>query len=184
MRRKNTSRSTDSLSQIIDGVLRTLSVGLLLGALSSAVNAQQNIATSHLRPSHKTIVEKWLIGKASLRLATLADCLNKEGLAATREQFGKNHHPYYIVGDFNRDKRQDFAVVLVNKRKIKDNFAVAIFNGPLNKQGVPAFFEEGWDLSDGGLLESGGGVMAGPFESDNCVILRPRGKKYVIKNCI
>ena len=87
-------------------------------------------------------------------------------------------------GDFNRDKRQDFAVALIDKRKKKDKFAVAIFNGSVGKISSPAFFEEGWDLSDGGLSGCGVGVIVGPFESDNCVILSPRGKKYVIKDCI
>lgn len=66
-------------------------------------------------------------------------------------------------------------------RKSKEPFAIAIFNGPVGKNSVPAYFAEGWDLGDGGLFVGEGGVIAGPFESDNCVILRPRGKKYVIK---
>lgn len=145
---------------------------------------KKGVGEAPLRSQHREVVERWLAGKPNLRLATLADCLNKDGLAATREQFGKNHHPYYVVGDFNRDNQEDFAVVLIDKRKTKDNFAIAIFNGPSNKRNIPAFFEEGWDLSDGGLIKGGGGILAGPFESDNCVILRPRRKGYTVVDCI
>lgn len=163
----------------------TVIVLCVLCALPGAVKAQQKgIAAAHLSPQHREAVERWLAGKPNLRLATVADCLNKDGLAATRKQFGKGYHPYYAVGDFNRDKRNDFAVALVDKRKKKNKFAVAIFNGRVGKDSVPAFFEEGWDLSDGGLSDGGGGVMAGPFESDNCVILRPRGKRYIVKDCL
>jgi len=157
----------------------------ILPILPVVVNAQQEgIGPKHLSQQHTEVVDRWLAGKSDLRLATLADCLNKDGLAATREQHGKSYHPYYAVGDFNHDKREDFAVVLVNKRKKKDKFAVAVFNGALGKNTVPAYFGEGWDLSDGGLFEGSDGILAGPFESDNCVILRPRRKTYVVVACI
>jgi len=32
------------------------------------------------------VVEEWLAKKPDLRLATVADCLNKDGLAATRQK--------------------------------------------------------------------------------------------------
>ena len=163
-------------------------VGLF--GMTGAGNAQQRYqkdqsdGASHLSPQHREAVDQWLSSrKLALRVATVADCSNKEGLAITRKERGKGYHPYYAVGDFNGDRREDFAIALVNPRKRKERFAVAIFNGPVGKQSTPAFFEEGWDLSDGGLFDGGGGVMAGPFESDNCVILRPRGKKYIIKDC-
>ncbi len=130
------------------------------------------------------MVDRWLVGETRSAFREITDCLNKDGLAATREQNGKNYHPYYAVGDFNQDKREDFAVVLVNKRKKKDKLAVAIFNGAIGKNTVPAYFGEGWDLSDGGLFEGSDGILVGPFESDNCVILRPRRKTYVVAACM
>ena len=164
---------------------RFLIIVLLVCGVITTVNAQPEAAASHLRPQHKEAVERWLSGrKPALRIATLADCLNKEGLAATREQQGKDYHPYYVVGDFNRDRQEDFAIALINPKKRSGRFALAIFNGPVGKQSLPAYFTQNWDLSDGGLFDNGGGVMAGPFESDNCVILHPRGKKYVIKDCL
>jgi hypothetical protein len=141
-------------------------------------------AALHIRPEHKRAVELWLTESPNLRVATIADCLNKGGLAATRKQFGRNYHPYYIVGDFNGDRKQDFAIALIRDNKRETPFAIAIFNGPLGKNSVPAYFSEEWDLSDGGLFVGGGGILAGPFESDNCVLLRPRGRKYVAEDCL
>lgn len=164
---------------------------VVLCGMTGALKAQQRDqrsqtdGASHLRPQHREAVEQWLASrKLALRVATVADCSNKEGLAITRKERGKGYHPYYAVGDFNGDRKEDFAIALVNPRKRKERFAVAIFNGPLGKQSTPAYFQEGWDLSDGGLFDGGGGVMAGPFESDNCVILRRRGKRYVVKDCL
>ena len=158
---------------------------LLLCGITGAVMAQQKDAASHLQSQHNEAVQQWLASrKLALRVATVADNSNKEGLAITRQQRGKSYHPYYAVGDFNGDRKQDFAIALINERKRKEPFAIAIFNGPVGKNSVPAYFTEGWDLSDGGIFGDKTGVMVGPFESDNCVILRQRGKSYVIKDCL
>lgn len=198
MRKKKTAKHS-WLTLAITALLMAVANNIIGVKLTSAIQAQNErqengiadsrkissvIATSHLRPEHRTVVEKWLAKKPHLRLATVKDNTNEIGLAGTREQNGKSYHPYYRVGDFNRDRKEDFAVALVNARKKKERFAVAIFNGPAGTGNVPAFFEDGWDLSDGGLFDGEGGVMVGPFESDNCVILIPRKKKYVIKDCM
>ncbi len=153
--------------------------------MDEVVWAQQKDIASHLGSEHREVVEQWLASsKLVLRVATIADNSNKEGLAITRKERGKGYHPYYAVGDFNGDRKQDFAIALISNRKRKEPFAIAIFNGPVIKNSVPAYFAEGWDLSDSGLFGDKAGVMAGPFESDNCVILRKRGKKYVMKDCV
>lgn len=160
---------------------------LLLALLGTneVVFAQQKDGAEHLQSQHREAVKQWLDSrKLALRAATVADNANKEGLAITRKERGKSYHPYYVVGDFNGDRKQDFALALINDRKSKEPFAIAIFNGPVSKNSVPAYFEEGWDLSDGGIFGDKTGVMVGPFESDNCVILRKRGKSYVIKDCL
>ncbi|MDQ3747502.1 MAG: hypothetical protein M3367_00590 [Acidobacteriota bacterium] len=158
---------------------------LVLCCMDEVVRAQQKDVASHLQPEHREVVQQWLASsKLALRVATLADNSNKEGLAITRKERGKGYHPYYAVGDFNSDRKQDFAIALINERKSKGPFAIAIFNGPVSKNSVPAYFSEGWDLSDGGLFGDKTSVMAGVFESDDCVIFRKSGKKYVTKGCI
>src|SRR4051794_31943276 len=121
-----------------------LLISLLCG-IAGVIGAQPGTPGSHLRPLHREAVERWLSGrKLALRIATLADCTNKEGLAITREERGKAYHPYYVVGDFNGDRKEDFAVALVDPRKRKLRFAVAIFNGPVAGQSPPAYFEANW----------------------------------------
>ena len=144
---------------------------------------------SYLRPEHKVIVEEWLKLRPDLRLATDADNINKDGLAATRKERGKNYHPYYAVGDFNGDGKEDFAVAFVKKKKSNWPFVFAIFNAPLTKGSKPSYSTDA-DLADGGIMYSAKGsarqgrLLFGTFESDNCVIVRPRGRSYVTRNCL
>lgn len=144
-------------------------------------------STAHLRAPHRAIVERWLQRKPALRLATEKDCKNKEGLEASRQEYGRDYQPYYAVGDFNHDGQHDFAVALINQQKPSPRFAIAIFNGPFSQKGtnLPAFFTEGIDLVEGGLVVlSGNRLVAGVFQTDNCVVLPPRGRSYVMKNCL
>lgn len=162
-----------------------LAVAMLCVMVKPALS--QITASADLRAPHRATVERWLRGKPALRLATENDCQNKEGLAASRQEYGRDYQPYYAVGDFNRDGQQDFAVALINGQKRSRKFAIAIFNGPFNQRrpSLPAFFAEGIDLSEGGLVVlSGSRLVAGVFQSDNCVVLRPRGRTYVMKSCL
>ncbi len=146
-------------------------------------------STSYLRPSHKTVVEKWLKMRPDLRLATEADNTNKEGLAGTRRDRGQGYQPYYAVGDFNGDRKEDFAIALVKKKKGTWPFVFAIFNGPLARFTKPSFIAD-TDLADGGIFfnpkssPSQFRLAYGTFESDDCVILLPRGRTYVGNACL
>jgi len=165
-------------------------VGLF--GMTGAGNAQQRYqkdqsdGASHLSPQHREAVEQWLSSrKLALRVATVADCSNKEGLAITRKERGRGYHPYYAVGDFNRDGREDFAIAFVNDRRRQGKFSFAIFNGPFSNS-VPAYIDENVDLSVMAFFYGGkgGDLLLGEFESDYCVILKPRGKTYRGKPCL
>jgi hypothetical protein len=164
----------------------SLAAALAVLCLPILIGAQ---STSYLRPGHKTVVERWLQLRPDLRLATEADNKNKEGLAGTRQDRGRNYQPYYAVGDFNGDRKEDFAVVLVKKKRSGWPFVLAIFNGPIGENAKPTFSVDD-DLSDGGIFynpkspPSQFRLAFGPFESDNCVILRPRGRTYVARPCL
>ena len=144
---------------------------------------------SSLRPQHRAIVEEWLNARSDLRLATEADNTNKAGLAATRKERGRNYQPYYVVGDFNGDRKEDFAVALVKKKNSRWPFVVAIFNGPVARATKPTFSVDAY-LADGGFFYNAQAsarefrLAFGTFQSDNCVIVRPRGQSYVTKPCL
>lgn len=165
-----------------------LAAAFLLIALYVPIRAMGQ-SPSYLRPGHKTVVEKWLKLRPDLRLATDADNTNKEGLAATRRDRGRNYQPYYVVGDFNGDRKEDFAVALVKKKRSDWPFVFAIFNGPAGRATQPTFSADA-DLADGGIFynpqnpPSQFRLAFGTFESDNCVIVRPRGRTYVTRPCL
>lgn len=162
--------------------LTVLIVGVTVGAASSQISS-----TADLGPAHRATLERWLQGKPTLRLAIEKDCQNKEGLEASRQEYGRNYQPYYAVGDFNRDGQQDFAIALINNQNSSRRFAIAIFNGPFSqtRPSSPAFFAQKIELSEGGLVvRSGNRLVVGVFQSDDCVVLRPRGRTYVMKSCL
>lgn len=103
---------------------------LLLIFISPAGSISQELSgASHLPRRHRESLQAWLARSPAFRLATEADCQNKEGLKWMREEYGASYRPYYAAGDFNRDGSEDFAVVLVDMRMKKDGYAAAIFNG-------------------------------------------------------
>jgi hypothetical protein len=102
---------------------------------------------SHLQPRHRAVLKRWLAKRTWLRPATEDDCSDKGNLALMRRQLGKNAHPYYSVGDFNRDRSRDFAVLLIDTRKKgeMDEFALLVFNGDKRGRYYQAYFERGFD---------------------------------------
>jgi hypothetical protein len=167
---------------------RTWLAAAILIALYVPIRAMGQSA-SNLRPDHKTVVGEWLKLRPDLRWATEADNTNKEGLAETRRDRGRNYQPYYAVGDFNGDRKEDFAVALVRKKRSEWPFVFAIFNGPVARATKPTFSVDA-DLTDGGIFynpqnpPSQFRLAFGTFESDNCVIVRPRGRTYVTRPCL
>ena len=165
---------------------KPLSVTCLLCLLALSVRAAtpQDGDPSYLRPQHRVILRKWLgQEKRELRLAKDGDGATKEDLAAAKRVWGAGYHPYYAVGDFNRDGYPDFAVGLVGKAKPR-KLAIAIFNGsPKTPQAVaPSFLDDSFGLSDWLYWKPRYGLLVGPFESDVGVFIKPRGKGYVIKD--
>jgi hypothetical protein len=111
-----------------------------------------------------------------------------------RETVGEKGYQYYSVGDMNRDGKKDFAILLFDTSKPRDergadNFALAIFNAPFKKGQKPNYFEE--DLR--GITNSyivfdkmtPKYLYLGKFESDvYCATYYPKGKTYFFKDCM
>lgn len=135
----------------------------------------------------REVLQKWLKLNSFYRLAVESDCANKAGLKATRDYWGALYYPYYKSGEFNNDGNDDFAVVLIDTRKRKDNFAVAIFHG--NAKGAftakPFYISKGFELSSGGLFYNGygrgGRLFAGSFESDDATVFMFVKNRYIEK---
>src|SRR5439155_5468186 len=121
------------------GMLLLIGVPCLLATSVYAAQAQDPL--SHIRPEHRAVLRAWLAHRPDLRVALERDCGNREGLAAMRRERGRQYHPYYAVGDFNDDGREDFAVTLIDKRK-PSQVSVAVFNGPVDRNATPAFFSD------------------------------------------
>lgn len=162
-------------------------LALITLALLNTATRGQSEYPAFLQAQHRAVLQQWLRQNPQLSLASEADCANKEGLLATRQEYGENYQPYYAVGDFNRDGREDFAVALINNQRRARRFSIGIFNGPFGGKAParPAFFRDGIDLSDGGLFfRPDKLLLAGVFQTNNCVVLRPQGRTYVIKDCL
>ncbi|HJU53952.1 MAG TPA: hypothetical protein VJ715_05250 [Pyrinomonadaceae bacterium] len=110
--------------------------------------AAQRDVPSFIRPAHRAALRGFLKAKPHLRVATFADADEHGksvlgGVNGGEYGEGKNNSPFYAVGDFNHDGREDFAIAFVNTRSPKE-FPVAIFNGPFRSKRSfqPAFYNE------------------------------------------
>jgi hypothetical protein len=164
---------------------KPLSVTCLLCLLALSVRAAtpQDGALSYLRPRHRAVLQKWLgREKRELRLAEDEDGATKEDLEAAKGVWGPGYHPYYAVGDFNRDGYSDFAVGLLDKSK-PTKLIVAIFNGSRKAARMvgPSFLDDSFGLNDWIYWKPRYGLLIGPFESDAGVFIKPRSRGYVIK---
>lgn len=163
-------------------------IGLVLVTANTA-SAQGKDFPAFVKTSHRAVIEKWLASnprRVNLRVATDSVCRNKEGLAAERQE-NRSYQPYYAVGDFNQDGREDFAVAFIDDRKRQFKFSFAIFNGPFPGTGVPAYLDQNTDLSEMGFSWHAGprnNLLLGEFQSDVCVIFKPRGKTYRAQDCL
>jgi hypothetical protein len=164
-----------------------IAIGIFCAFVDTA-DAQPKDSTSHVRPEHGTILQKWLAHKKELRLATENDVIDgyKESLEYMRHE-DKNYHPFYAVGDFNQDGAQDFAVVFINRDSSSKNLTVAIFNGPFKsaKKNEPAFLSDRINRDWWLFVNSYDQVQTlsvGLIETDFGLILRPRKKGYVMSH--
>jgi hypothetical protein len=166
---------------------------LLLLILTVSTHAQTKELPSYISPQHRIVLQQWLKREPDLRVATDADCGQcANDIANQRRLSGADYHPYYVVGDFNGDGRQDFAVALIEMEadaegRINQKFVVAVFNAPFSRRRVePAFFKDNLNLRDGGLFfgpprQRPDRLFIGLFTTDTGLTLIPRGRKYVAK---
>lgn len=168
----------------------TMGCVLLLLITGGGASAQRNELPAYLSKQHREVLKKWLAKNPNLRVAADKDCGKCEmEIANQRRLSGTDYHPYYTVGDFNGDGKEDFAVALLESKRVKkrvfQKFAVAVFNAPFNgKNMTPAFYKDDLNLRDGGLFFGSNTpqpnkLYIGLFGNDQGLTLVPDGKKYV-----
>src|SRR4051794_29253948 len=108
---------------------------------------------SFINAPHQKNFQKRVKREADFRLMTDEDCGQcADNLANQRRLSGADYHPYYVVGDFNGDGKEDFAVALIEieadaEGRATQKFVVAVFNAPFSSRRIePAFFKDNLNL--------------------------------------
>lgn len=87
---------------------------LLIPLLATTIAAQSVI--SRLDIDHRSALEKFLATRQELGFRSEL-VLSEDYRKSVAEWFGKEFMPNYARGDFNKDKRQDFGVLLTRQGK-------------------------------------------------------------------
>ena len=114
-----------------------------------------------------------------------------------REQFGARFTPFYKVGDFNHDGREDFALVLVRDQaarvdpmlseshRYRYKVRAVIFNGATRGVYRPAF-ERDYDAPLVCFLalsqETRSNLYFAIFETDDGFVMMPAGRGYIAED--
>lgn len=137
------------------------------------VEAQTSFAD--LEPLHSRVLNAWLKTKKGWRLALEKD-YGAENLKFFREQTNAKLKPFYAARDFNGDRREDFAVILIKGAR----YAVAVFNAPFSKS-KPAFYTDKIEAGDIVYFNPNlRRLLVGPYASDAGFQLIPKGKFYKV----
>ena len=152
---------------------------------------------SHLKPKHQKVLKEYVKNKNYLRPAKeeVDSGIYSDSPKWVRETVGENGNQYYAVGDMNQDGREDFAVLLVDTREVKEDeggydfFVLAIFNSPFRENQKPNYLEEKLVGYSNSYIEYGKmtekHLFLGKFESDvYCASYYPKKKTYYSKGCL
>lgn len=154
-------------------------------------HAQKSVAS--LDPAHALTLEGFLSKNKNLNFMS-ERLFDKETLEFVRKHVRANLTPYYIKGDFNKDKIQDFGVILMNDvRPQKDpdlsephnliyTLTIAIFNGSKNGTYKNAFTKQIEVPLVCFLNVEEKQLYFGVAESDaHTFIMTPAGKGYIVE---
>lgn len=177
------------------GIMKfSCAIVLLLAAASFSVVGQESV--SSLQQAHSAALKKYLARYPKLKFLS-EKRYDQAYLEFMRfEDFGKGFMPFYRYGDFNRDGRQDFAVILakdVPPKRIRDvaethkleyQLRIVIFNGGRNGAYRVAFSE---DVTSPLVCylnitsDKQKRLYFGVYETDNVFTMVPRGRGYRIE---
>jgi len=159
---------------------------LLAAHLSAAPTPRVRI----IEPAHQKIIGAWLTENPGFRIALESDCGCKDDIQRLRRGMGgawkavPDYSPYYVVGDFNNDGANDFAIVAIKSKLKGKAFKILLFNGPFagSTEYKPAFISEFLNLHGQGLFfgpprPKPYRLLVGAFESEG-ILLVPKGQGY------
>lgn len=173
---------------------------VLILILTFSVSAFGQKSAAELDPQHGRALESYLKTRAgmSLRPETVVE---REYLASMQEMLGAGAKTNYAVGDFNRDRRPDFAVLLNRPGKPRnlppgesqsssEHFPdfplhLVVFNGGPRSTFRPAFTMNFYGPRAAFIHfdKKAGRLFYGVFETDSDTFsLTPRGSGYRVKN--
>ena len=89
----------------------------------SISHAQRSV--SELEPAHAAALKTYLASHKNVSFRP-ESILDDEYLKSVRDQMGKTFKPNYAVGDFNKDRRKDFAVLLKRTGKRVSSGATSV----------------------------------------------------------
>jgi len=164
-------------------------LGITLHSISVLFAAAVAEGGHTLDSQQQATLASWLAQHPDYRVADDTDCDCADDIAQLKTGYGgispaaPDHHPYRAEGDFNGDGAVDFAVVVINRSKIRRRYTIVIFNGPYREQGaLPSFVMPGLDLKGQGLFYGPPRpkpyhLLVGRFESEGNIFV-PHGATY------
>jgi hypothetical protein len=170
--------------------MRTVLVLLILA--SCFVGAKAQTSVSDLAPAHAAALEQYMSVNKDLTFRQTHN-LSDEYLKLVREWMGKRFQPNYAVGDFNRDKRTDFAVLLYRKGEPVANDGIeseehksdyplrlVVFNGL--RSGFKVAYTTDLMGPPAAFIAFDKKLYYGVFESDaDTFLLSPAGRGYIME---
>jgi hypothetical protein len=160
-------------------------------SLLTGVSFAQTSA-SDLQPSHAAALERYLTANQNLAFRQEYN-LDDEYLKSVHEWFSKSFKPNYAVGDFNRDRVKDFAVLLYRDGKCEPNEGITseqhkedcplrlvVFNG--QTRGFRVAFTKDLMGPEAAFINFDKKLYYGVFESDaDTFMLTPAGRGYILE---
>ena len=143
--------------------------------------------------NHYSPLAAYLRQNLHLRMAQTSDFWEWDQVRSEFRRQYDNEHPYYAFGDFNRDRFQDFAVVLVDMtvgsmpRNYQGNphryynAGVAVFNGSARGYAIRPDFMEKWGFVQSSLLlfsRDTNDLMVGQWEGSLAQVKPERNGTY------
>ncbi|MBS1769347.1 MAG: hypothetical protein JSS77_06770 [Acidobacteria bacterium] len=161
--------------------------------LCFAVSVTAQNSVSDLAANHATALENYLSTNKTLTFRQEHN-LSDEYLKSVREWFGRTFKPNYAVGDFNRDKIPDFAVLLYREGKPEPNvesneisehtpdypLRLVVFNG--ENRGFRVAYTFDLMGPHAAFIRFEKKLYYGIFETDSdTFILAPAGRGYIME---